>query len=157
MTTWGGFALIVCAFIVPPIVVLNRSTISSSWIWLISIPVVTVTTYLGVCLGPVIFDSMLGIPSWPSLASHLLMILVSFIFSILIAVTLFVVKRKSEQDDVERKRRIHKAIDKIMEDGVITAPKGEYVPHGVWGAGTDPGTPHETKEDGHGPYGLPMP
>ena len=74
MTTWGGFALIVCAFIIPPIVFLHRGSISSRRIWIAAIPVVTVATYLGLFLGPVIFTGMLGRPEWPSAAGHRIML-----------------------------------------------------------------------------------
>ena len=158
MTTWGGFALIVCAFIIPPIVLLHRSSVQSRRVWTIAVPVVAVSTYLGVFLGPVIFSGMLGHPEWPSAAGHRIMLITSFCFSLLMAATLFVVKRQNERDETKRKQGIRQAIAKITADGVVEGPKGPYVPHQKWNAGTEPSTPHETKgKDGHGPYGIPMP
>jgi hypothetical protein len=158
MTTWGGFGLIVCAFIIPPIVLLHRSSLASRRVWIVAIPVVTVSTYLGVFLGPVIFTAMLGNPEWPLAAGHRIMLVTSFAFSLLMAATLFVVKRHSENEEAKRKKSIQEAIKKITADGVVEGPKGPYVPHKQWNVGTEPGTSHETKgKDGHGPYGNPMP
>lgn len=158
MTTWGGFALIVCAFIIPPIVLLNRSSIPSRRVWIVAIPVVAVTTYLGIFLGPVIFTGMLGRPEWPSASGHRIMLLCSLAFSLWMAATLFVVKRRGEKEEAHRKQSIQQAIEKITADGVVEGPKGPRVPHRKWNVGTEPGTPHETKgRDGHGPYGIPMP
>jgi hypothetical protein len=158
MTTWGGFGLIVCAFIIPPIVLLHRSAIPSLRVWIVAIPVVTVSTYLGIFLGPVIFTGMCGRFEWPCAASHRVMLTGSFVFSLWIAVILSVAKRRSEREETKRKQNIQKAIEKITADGVVEGPKGPYVPHEQWGSGTEPGTPHETKgKDGHGPYGIPMP
>jgi hypothetical protein len=158
MTTWGTFGLIVCAFIIPPIILLNRSSIASRRVWIIAIPVVAVTTYLGIFLGPVIFTGMLGHPEWPSASSHRIMLGCSLVFSLWMAATLFVVKRRNEKDEAKRKQGIQEAIEKITADGVVEGPKGPRPPHKKWNVGTGAGTPHETKgRDGHGPYGIPMP
>ncbi len=158
MTTWGMFGLIVCSFIIPPIVLLNRSAIPSCRVWIIAIPVVAVTTYLGIFLGPVIFTMMIGHPEWPSASAHLIMLGCSIVFALCMAATLFVVKRQRENDEAKRKQGIQMAIDKITADGVIEGPKGPRPPHRKWNVGTGVGTPHETRgPGGRGPYGLPMP
>jgi len=158
MTTWGGFAIIVCSFVITPIVLLRRSSISSRWIWVAAIPVATGAKYLGLFLGPVIFTAMLGNPEWPSVAGHRIMLVTSFIFSLPMAVVLFLVKRRDEKGEALRRQNIRNAIRKIGAGGVVVRPGGPYVPHRKWNVGTAPGTPHATiARCGHGPYGLPMP
>lgn len=158
MTTVGGFALIVCAFIIPPIVLLHRSSIPSKRVWIVAIPVVTVSTHLGLFLGPVIFCGMLGYVEWPSATAHCIMFVIGFAFSLLTGATLFVVKRQGEKEEAKRKQRIQQAIDKITADGKVEGPKGPYVPHRKWNAGLGAATPRETKPDVHGgPYGNPVP
>jgi phosphate/sulfate permease len=158
MTTAGGFALIVFAFIIPPIVLLLRSSIPSRRVWIITFPVVTVSTYLGIFLGPVIFESMLWKPHWPSASGHLIMLVCSAVFALWMAATLFVVKRKSEREEVKRRQKIQQAIEKITVDGVVEGPKGPRAAHRQWDVGTGRGTPRETKgPDARGPYGHPAP
>ena len=158
MTTAGGFALIIFAFIIPPIVLLLRSSIPARHVWMIAMPVVTVSTYLGIFLGPVIFDSMLWKPTWPSAGAHGIMLACSFVFSLWMAATLFVVKRKSEREEVKRKQKIEQAIEKITADGVVEGPKGPRAAHRQWDVGAGRGTPRETKgPDARGPYGHPAP
>ena len=155
MTTWGGFALIIFAFIIPPIIMLHRSSVPSRRVWVIAIPVVTVSTYLGIFLGPVIFESMLWRPHWPSADAHWIMLACSFVFSLWMAVTLFVVKRKSERGEVKRKQKIRQAIEKITADGVVEGPKGPRPAHRKWNVGIGSGTPRATKgPDAYGPSGL---
>jgi hypothetical protein len=158
MTTLGGLALIMCAFIVPPIVLLHRSRITSRWIWLPALPTVALGMYLGLFLGPVLFEWMLRPPHWPSAAEHRVMLVVSFGFALLMSLTLLVVKRRDEKNEIQRKAKIQKAIHNIVADGVVEGPKGPYVPHEKWAVGTDITTPRETKaREPHGPYGTPMP
>ena len=160
MTTLGGLALIMCAFIVPPIVLLNRSSIPSRWIWLPAIPCITVGTYLGIMLGPRIFSGMFSHyrTEWPSLYMHGVMLLCGFGFALIMSMTLVLVKRQQEAERLERSEKIHKAMDDILADGVVEGPKGPRVPHKQWNVGTEARTPHETKgRSGNGPYGSLMP
>jgi hypothetical protein len=160
MYTLGGLALIMCAFIVPPIVLLNRSSIRSRWIWLPAIPCITIGTYLGIMLGPIMFSGMSRYSriEWPSLHWHGVMLLCGFGFALLMSVTLVLVKRRQETERLEGSEKIHKAIDNILADGVVEGPKGPRVPHKKWNVGTEARTPHETKgRSGSGPYGGPRP
>jgi hypothetical protein len=85
------------------------------------------------------------------------MISVGFVFSLVMAFTLYVAKRRNEKDALLHKQRIQDAIDKITEDGVVSIPKGPHAPHKQWDVGIGSMTPHETKAPkAHGPYGLPM-
>jgi hypothetical protein len=158
MTTWGGFGIIVCTFIITPIVLLHRSSIPSRWVWVAAIPAVTVGTYLGIFLGPVIFTSMLGCVEWPSGTGHCAMLVAGFLFSIPVAAILFLAKRRNEKCEAQRRRSIRQAMRRIAAGGLEKQPRGPYVPHRKWHVGTAPGTPHATRgRRASGPYGLPMP
>ena len=160
MTTWGTFGLIVCAFIVTPIVVLLRSRLrASAVLWYISFPVLAVCNHLGWTLGPVIFSAMAGYSlKMPTLRWHAHFFVFDLGFALIVTTMLFFAKRRQEREAAKQSDRIHKAMQNITADGVIEGPKGPYAAHKPWNVGTAPRTPHGTKgRDGHGPYGIPMP
>jgi len=71
------------------------------------------------------------------------------------AVTLFVVKRKSERGEVKLKQKIRQAIEKITADGVVEGPKGPRPAHRKWNVGIGSVKPRTTKgPDAYGPSGL---
>jgi cytochrome c biogenesis protein CcdA len=159
MTTWGSFGLIVCAFIVTPIVVLLRSRLRAGAVWYIGFPILGVSNHLGWTLGPFLFSAMAG---WsldlPTLRAHAYLLVFDMGFALVVTTMLFFAKRRQEREAAEQSDRIHKAIQNITADGVIEGPKGPYAPHRPWNVGTSARTPHGTKgRDGHGPYGIPMP
>jgi hypothetical protein len=146
MTTWGTFGLMVCAFIVTPIVVLLRSRLRAGTMWYIGFPVLAVCSHLGWTLGPALFSAMAG---WslnlPTFRGHARLLVLDLAFSLIATTLLFFAKRRQEREAAEQKDRIQKAIQNITADGVVEGPKGPYVAHRPWNVGTAPRTPHGTK------------
>lgn len=159
MTTAGGLALLICAFIVPPIVLIHRSRISPRRVWLIGLPVMIVANHLGWTVGPVLFSfASFGEADVVSPLGHLYMLLFDASVAAIVTTLLFLAKRRQVRSEAERRAGIREAVEKITADGVVEGPRGPYVAHKPWAAGARAGTPHETKpKDGRGPYSTPMP
>jgi hypothetical protein len=158
MTTWGTFSILVCIFIMPPIVLLNHSKLSFRKLCLIGFPSILVANHLGWTFGPMIFRLMeTGAIEFPVAQSQYILVLCDVAVAIIVTGILVAAKQRREKNEVERRHTIQEARVKILADGVVHGPKGPYVPHKSWNVGIDPHTSGETKgPEGHGPYGLPM-
>jgi hypothetical protein len=159
MTTWGGFGLLVCAFIITPIVLLRRSRLQAGAMWYIGFPVIAVAHHCGWTLGPMIFLAIGGgLVDIPSGQTHLWLLLPDMLVALVVSSILFCAKRRDVAEEARRRENIHKAIDKIMADGVVEGPGDDYVPHVSWNAGLGSGTPSGTHPpERNGPYGMPKP
>lgn len=146
--------MLVCIFIMLPVVWLNRSNLPERLIWLMGIPAIAIGHYLGWLVGVVSF----GFENANSGTLHATLAISSVLVAPLITLFISLARAKRRREIEAKREEIHRAIDKIMEDGIISGPKGPYVPHRPMDVGTDPHTPRETKgPGGHGPYGIPMP
>ncbi len=152
MTTWGGFGLIICFFIVTPIVILHRSSIPWRRMPMLAYPVVALGTYLGLTLGPIIFNLMLEGFSLPPIASQPAIIVSSFGFSALMSTALTLAKRDMEKQRLARSEDIQSTIARLKAKGTIHAPKGPYK-HKNWRQpSTDHLADHETQPPRHSGY-----
>ena len=157
MTTWGMFGFLVFMFIVPPIVLLNRSRISRRKLCIMGVPLIALGFYLGVTVGPMIFGLMHGRIDLPDKEWHAPTLLGGIVFALIVTVLLLLARRERDKSEAERKRKIQQARESILADGVVEGPKGPYVRHKPWNIGYDTRTPRETKPPGgHGPYGSTM-
>jgi hypothetical protein len=146
--------MLVCIFIMPPVVLLNRSNLPERLIWLIGIPAIAIGHYLGWLVGIVSF----GFEDARSGAFHATLAISSVLVAPLITLVISLARAKRRRAIEAKREEIRRAIDRIMEDGVVSGPKGRYVPHRPIDVGIDPRTPSATKgPGGHGPYGIPMP
>ena len=85
-----------------PIELLHRGSIPSRRGWIVGIPLVAMSMYLGFFLGSVIFTGLLDRPEWPSAHGHCILLFGRLAFSLLMSATLFVVKRRQEINETHR-------------------------------------------------------
>jgi hypothetical protein len=154
MTTLGGFAMLVCVFIMPPIIFINRSEIDGIKLWLIAPPVIALSYYIGWVIGVAAFEC--GFNS--ELDFHATIATQGIVSAPIVTLLIFISKRKRRREAEAKHRKIQHAIEKIKDHGGVHGPKGPYVHHTPWNVGTEPRTPRETKGPrSQGPYGAPMP
>ncbi|MBM4148522.1 MAG: hypothetical protein FJ224_05715 [Lentisphaerae bacterium] len=60
---------------------------------------------------------------------------------VVIAVFPFILRKRRQRARREIEERVRSAMDKILADGRVEGPKGPYVRHIPWNAGTDASTP----------------
>ena len=76
------------------------------------------------------------------------------IFAIVLIVVITAIWRKNRNMN-EAHYKVQKAIDNILEDGVVEGPKGDYVPHKRWGAGSGSVTSKNAPPKKPGYHGTP--
>ncbi|OVE75742.1 hypothetical protein BVX97_03605 [bacterium E08(2017)] len=87
------------------------------------------------------------------------MVLLSVIIvGICIAVTCNKLEER-RKEAYELHLKVQRAKAEILADGVVSGPKGEYVPHKPWNAGLGRRTPTDLKppKSGVGYHGMPLP
>jgi len=149
--------MIVCAFIVTPLVVIRRSRLSPAKVWPVSLPVLFACHLAGWILGPALFMALLGDIRLPELhADDWKVLCVSgLIYSLVGTAIVYGVKCRDRRKKREHSARVQQAIARIKADGVVEGPKGPYVPHRPWSRGRT-GTPATTGEYHGQCYGMPM-
>ena len=151
----GLFVMMVGACIVSPIIVIHRCRVPSKLIWGRGIILITIGTNIGLIWLTSFPDD------WPNLSTHLILFIISLVFSTIATAIIHAIKRKAEIKEFYRKQEIEKTLAKFKEHGGPKRPDEPYVSQPSWrrkGVGLGSGTPTDTIiKQGQGYHGMPLP